>query len=266
MNLDAPAARGGDRPHRLRREGAETDALPGRRPLRGRPHLPRDARPRHRPLRRAPASSPPWPATASSTTRATRSAASSCSRSSAPPISSGPTRANHAGDAHDRGFLPLRRGPLELRRGAGRRHRLQLHRLTGATARSGPTTTRARAFGCPARRAPTPAAATLEFHFCPDCGCIAFWRGKGLDAQGRRRIAVNLRLAEPEAVAAIPIDHFDGLASFEDLPRDGRCVADMWSLAEPPRGYRLGDASRQRWPPIGPHDANYPPRTIMRRV
>jgi hypothetical protein len=49
-----------------------------------------------------------------------------------------------------------------------------------------------------------------------------------LDAQGRRRIAVNLRLAAPEAVAAIPIDHFDGLVSFEDLPRDGRCVADMW--------------------------------------
>ena len=69
---------------------------------------------------------------------------------------------------------------------------------------------------------------SLEFHFCPDCGCIAFWRGKGLDEQGRRRIAVNLRLAEPEAVAGIAIDHFDGLVSFEDLPRDGRCVADMW--------------------------------------
>jgi hypothetical protein len=39
---------------------------------------------------------------------------------------------------------------------------------------------------------------------------------------------VNLRLAEPEAVAQIPIDHFDGLNSFEDLPRDGRCVADYW--------------------------------------
>ena len=57
---------------------------------------------------------------------------------------------------------------------------------------------------------------------------IAFWRGTTLDERGRRRIAVNLRLAEPEAVAAIPIDHFDGLVSFEDLPRDGRRVADMW--------------------------------------
>ena len=41
-------------------------------------------------------------------------------------------------------------------------------------------------------------------------------------------MAVNLRLAEPQAVARIPIDHFDGLSRFEDLPRDGRCVADYW--------------------------------------
>jgi hypothetical protein len=40
---------------------------------------------------------------------------------------------------------------------------------------------------------------------------------------------VNLRLAvNPEAVASIPIDHFDGLATFTDLPRDGRCVRDCW--------------------------------------
>jgi len=69
---------------------------------------------------------------------------------------------------------------------------------------------------------------TIEFHFCPNCGCIAFWRAQNKDAEGRRRIAVNLRLAEPEVVANIPIDHFDGLNTFEDLPRDGRCVADYW--------------------------------------
>ena len=68
----------------------------------------------------------------------------------------------------------------------------------------------------------------LEFHFCPTCGCVAFWRAQQIDEQGRRRIAVNLRLAEPEAVATIPIDHFDGLGTFDDLPRDGRCVADYW--------------------------------------
>jgi hypothetical protein len=68
----------------------------------------------------------------------------------------------------------------------------------------------------------------IEFHFCTGCGCVAFWRGLRLEGDGRRRIAVNLRLAEPEAVAAFPIDHFDGLDSFDDLPRDGRCVGDYW--------------------------------------
>lgn len=69
----------------------------------------------------------------------------------------------------------------------------------------------------------------VEFHFCPTCGCVAFWRGRQVDGDGRRRIAVNLRLTEPGPVAAIPIDHFDGLDSFEDLPRDGKCVADLWA-------------------------------------
>jgi hypothetical protein len=68
----------------------------------------------------------------------------------------------------------------------------------------------------------------LEFHFCPTCGCLAFWRGLRKDDQGRIRTAVNLRLAEPGAVAAIPIDHFDGLDTFEDLGRDGKCVSDYW--------------------------------------
>ena len=57
---------------------------------------------------------------------------------------------------------------------------------------------------------------------------MAFWRGLRKNDEGRLRIAVNLRLAEPEAVAQIPIDHFDGLNKFEDLPRDGRCVSDYW--------------------------------------
>jgi len=69
---------------------------------------------------------------------------------------------------------------------------------------------------------------TLGFHFCVHCGCVAYWRALTSDGEGRRRIAVNLRLAEPAAVGAIPLEHFDGLVSFDDLGRDGRCVADVW--------------------------------------
>jgi hypothetical protein len=68
----------------------------------------------------------------------------------------------------------------------------------------------------------------MEFHFCPDCGCVAFWRARKLSEAGRRRIAVNLRLAEAGPGGRIPIGHFDGLDTFEDLPRDGWCVADYW--------------------------------------
>ena len=69
----------------------------------------------------------------------------------------------------------------------------------------------------------------IVFHFCPTCGCLGYWRGARSQADGRRRIAVNLRLAEPDAVGRIPIDRSDGLHDFADLPRDGRCVADYWS-------------------------------------
>jgi len=69
---------------------------------------------------------------------------------------------------------------------------------------------------------------SIEFHFCPVCGCVVCWRAQQKDSEGRRRIAVNLRLAEPHDVAEIPIDRFDGLNAFQDLRRDGRCVADYW--------------------------------------
>src|ERR1700759_1348132 len=34
----------------------------------------------------------------------------------------------------------------------------------------------------------------IGFHFCPQCGNIAYWRGIKLSKDGRRRIAVNVRL------------------------------------------------------------------------
>mgnify|MGYP003428987997 FL=1 len=70
--------------------------------------------------------------------------------------------------------------------------------------------------------------AALEFHFCPTCGCVVAWRALHPQADGRKRCAVNVRLAEPDAVANIPIDHFDGLHSFADTGRDGRAVKDYW--------------------------------------
>jgi hypothetical protein len=68
----------------------------------------------------------------------------------------------------------------------------------------------------------------LGFHFCPDCGCVAYWRGVRPRENGRTRIAVNLRLADdPESVAALPVNHFDGL-NWKEGPSDGKCVRDIW--------------------------------------
>ena len=68
----------------------------------------------------------------------------------------------------------------------------------------------------------------LSFNFCPKCGNVSHWRGLKTNEEGKRRIAVNLRLTEPGPIGHIPIDHFDGLDKWEDLPRDGRCIKDMW--------------------------------------
>lgn len=64
--------------------------------------------------------------------------------------------------------------------------------------------------------------AKIGFHFCPKCGFVVCWRTTSAGEDGRRRIAVNLRLADnPDELRSLLVDHFDGLDSFEDLPRDG---------------------------------------------
>ncbi|HEV7157140.1 MAG TPA: GFA family protein [Caulobacteraceae bacterium] len=83
----------------------------------------------------------------------------------------------------------------------------------GAIAVSGPTRVYVRGSGW------------IGFHFCGACGGIAYWRALEPGEDGRRRMAVNLRLAEPKVVATIPIRHFDGLETCEDLPDDGRRLA-----------------------------------------
>jgi hypothetical protein len=71
-------------------------------------------------------------------------------------------------------------------------------------------------------------AGAIDYHFCPHCGCVTHYVATKSDENGRHWTGVNLRLTEPELIADLPIDHFDGLDSFEDLPRDGRRVRDMW--------------------------------------
>lgn len=69
----------------------------------------------------------------------------------------------------------------------------------------------------------------VTYHFCPTCGCLVYYRGAELEEDGRRKMVVNLRMIDnPMPVSTLPIDHFDGFDTFEDLPRDSRRVVDMW--------------------------------------
>ena len=63
----------------------------------------------------------------------------------------------------------------------------------------------------------------IGFHFCATCGSIAYWRGLLTRHMGRRRIA-----DDPKAVAAIPLEHFDGFETFKDLRQDKKYVGDVW--------------------------------------
>jgi hypothetical protein len=67
----------------------------------------------------------------------------------------------------------------------------------------------------------------LANHFCPTCGNMVYWRGLAI-IDGRRRMAVNIRLADPAAVAELEIRSFDGLDTFTDKELPGRFVRDLW--------------------------------------
>ena len=69
---------------------------------------------------------------------------------------------------------------------------------------------------------------SLSFNFCPACGNVSHWWGLTVNDQGKRRVAVNLRLTEPGPIANVPIRHFDGLDTWAERPQDGKCVKDMW--------------------------------------
>jgi len=70
---------------------------------------------------------------------------------------------------------------------------------------------------------------TINFNFCAQCGCIIHYTAKEKDGNGRIRMAVNTRMVtDPDKIASLPIDHFEGFDTFEDLPRDHRTVKDLW--------------------------------------
>jgi hypothetical protein len=50
---------------------------------------------------------------------------------------------------------------------------------------------------------------SLAFHRCCVCGCTTHWENLQPDGPDAS-MAVNLRLADPEVVASIPVRHFDG--------------------------------------------------------
>ncbi len=67
------------------------------------------------------------------------------------------------------------------------------------------------------------------YHFCEKCGCLIYYKANKKNENGFFRTAVNLRMIlNPDLIFDLPIDHFEGLESFEDLPRDNRLVKDLW--------------------------------------
>ncbi len=77
----------------------------------------------------------------------------------------------------------------------------------------------------------------IAFHRCATCGCVTDWTSLVPDTDftgdsdgppgPRTRIAVNMRLADPAAVADISLRLFDGADAFADRPADGRRIRDV---------------------------------------
>lgn len=48
----------------------------------------------------------------------------------------------------------------------------------------------------------------IQHRFCPTCGMHPF--GEGVDPQGNRMAAINIRCLENIDLASVPVQHFDG--------------------------------------------------------
>jgi hypothetical protein len=53
-------------------------------------------------------------------------------------------------------------------------------------------------------------AQTIQHRFCPTCGIHPY--GEGVDPQGNRTVAINVRCLEEVDLAALPVNHFNGRA------------------------------------------------------
>lgn len=67
----------------------------------------------------------------------------------------------------------------------------------------------------------------LEIVFCPVCAGVLAWRSLQVEKDGRRRAAVNVRLAPINDVAHVQVIHFDGLRTFEDFPLSRRKPGEL---------------------------------------
>ena len=69
----------------------------------------------------------------------------------------------------------------------------------------------------------------LAFCFCPTCGNLGWWSGTRPQEDGTPvRAAVNLRLADPDAVTDVPLRRFDGHGTFAAQPDTGQRLCDLF--------------------------------------
>lgn len=66
----------------------------------------------------------------------------------------------------------------------------------------------------------------LAFHFCRDCGACHSWQPASPDDGAAYRMAVNIRLADPDDVCALEVRRWDGRDSWSEVAGPARCVAD----------------------------------------
>lgn len=57
----------------------------------------------------------------------------------------------------------------------------------------------------------------IDFHHCPQCGCLTHYTGTGIDNKPQTRIALNSRMCALAQTLSIRIRHFDGADTWQYL-------------------------------------------------